>query len=271
MTTNASSSGSASPPSVAIVSPTRNEAANVDEFVKRVTAALGPCPLRWEIVFADDSDDNTPEVVAALARTGAPVRCVHRGPAERRDSISGAVRAALATVDADVAVVIDGDLQHPPEILPVLVGPIASGAADFVIGTRYGSSGSAEGLRSPWRKVASRASSSVTRMLYPQYRHCTDLASGLFAFRPDAFARGSGHSTGFKVMLEALVRCDPERVAEIPYVFEERVDGLSKARIRDGFTLMRALLRLRLDTRRFRAVPMVADPHQYALGETAIG
>jgi len=244
-------------PTATVISPTKNEAPNIEEFVERATSALASSSIAWEIVFADDSDDHTPDIIEKLAREGHPVRCVHRTPEERRESISGAVRHALTTVRSDVAVVIDADLQHPPEILPHLITPILEGRVDFSIGSRYIGHGSAEGLGSQWRRVASRASAKFTALIFPQFARSSDLASGLFAFRVRDFELASTRSSGFKVLPEALVRCDPKRVMDVPYTFEERFDGLSKARLRDGIKLALALLRLRLTTARIRRVTMV--------------
>ncbi len=241
---------------VAVIAPTRNEARNVEEFAKRTAAALGDRAVDWEIVFADDSDDDTPTRVAELAELGLPVRCVHRPPPDRRDSIAGAVKAALATVSSDVAVVIDADLQHPPEILPALVGPLVTGTADLVIGTRYAAGGSAEGLTSTWRRVASHSAHLVIRTMFPEFRRCSDMASGLFAFRVADFDAG-GPSAGFKFLPEVMVRCAPTTLAEIPYTFEERAGGLSKATVADGVRLVRSLARLRVATRRYRPVQVV--------------
>lgn len=245
--------------SVAIISPTKNEAANVEEFVKRTTAAMNDREIAWEIVFADDSDDDTPQVVAALAAAGARARCVHREPHERTESIAGAVKAAMATTDADFVVVIDADLQHPPEILPHLVGPLNADAADFVIGTRYAGGGSAEGLTSQWRRAASRGTALCTRLMFPAFWRCSDMASGLFAFRRRDFDTRRRPSAGFKFLPEAMVACDPDRVAEVPYTFEDRFDGLSKATVRDGVHLLVALMKLRVSSSRFRAVQMVSS------------
>lgn len=245
-------------PLVSIVSPTLNEALNIEEFVGRAWVAMADLPVSWEIVFADDSDDQTPEIVAKIAREGMPVRCVHRDQHERTDSISGAVRAALATVESPYAVVIDSDLQHPPEILPRMIRPIIDGDADFAVGSRYAQGGSADGLGSQYRRVASRGSAAFTAAVFPQFSPISDLASGLFAFSVPAFKQRDVPSTGFKVLTEALVRCDPGRVVDVPYAFESRFDGLSKARLRDGVRLALALLRLRASTRRLRKVTMAS-------------
>ncbi len=262
---DAGASGFGRKPTVAIVVPTRNERGNVEEFVKRTVEALAGTPIHWEIVFADDSDDDTPDIIDDLTQRGLPVRYVHRQIDERCHSISGAIHTALETIDAEIAVVIDADLQHPPEVLASMIGPLAAGEAQISIGTRYVPAGSADGLRTPWRRWASRACGMAVVAVFPQYRRCTDLSSGLFAFRVEDFRSGRGRIIGFKFLPEVLVRCKPEAIAEIPYVFEDRFGGLSKARLRDGFTLMRALIGLRRDSRRFRAVSLVADPERFRL------
>ena len=52
-------------PELAVLVPTRNEAPNIEELLRRVSAAVAGIPA--EIVFVDDSDDDTPVVIAALA------------------------------------------------------------------------------------------------------------------------------------------------------------------------------------------------------------
>jgi len=242
---------------VSVVTPTRNEAHNVEEFVARACGALADEPYSWEIVFADDSDDQTPKLIAKLSEEGLPVRYVHREIGDRKGSISGAIHAAIPAISSDVVVVIDCDMQHPPEILPSMIRPILSGEVELTLGTRYAAGGSAEGLETAWRRWASRSAGLTIAAFFPQFRRCSDLATGLFAFRLDDFNTGQCPPTGFKVLVEVLVRCDPRRIGEIPYVFEPRFNGLSKARVRDGFRLVIALARARVSLLRPSAVPVV--------------
>jgi len=101
------------PPRVCVLVPTRNEAGNVGPLVARLGPVLAG--LGGEVLFVDDSDDHTPAAVAAAARAAAiPVRPLHRPPAERTGGLGGAVQEGLAAVTAARAVVMDGDLQHPP-------------------------------------------------------------------------------------------------------------------------------------------------------------
>ena len=64
--------------------PTRDEAANVATLVRRVSDALGPAAFSWDLVFVDDSDDETVGVLAGLAALFPGIEVLHR-PQHRRD------------------------------------------------------------------------------------------------------------------------------------------------------------------------------------------
>ena len=112
---------------LSVVVPTRNEALNVETLVSRLGAALNELGKDWELLFVDDSDDRTPEVVRGLSGLAFPVRLMHREPGERAGGLGGAVQRGFAEARGGVIVVMDGDLQHPPEVLPALVAPVLSG------------------------------------------------------------------------------------------------------------------------------------------------
>ena len=111
---------------VTVLIPTRNEAANVLPLLDRLVPALQG--LDAEVLFVDDSDDSTPEQVRRAARVcSLPVRLLHREGAARRGGLGGAVEAGLQASCGRWVVVMDGDLQHPPETIPALLA--AGGAA----------------------------------------------------------------------------------------------------------------------------------------------
>jgi glycosyl transferase family 2 len=138
---------------VCVLVPTRDESGNVAALLSR----LGPVltVVNGEVLFVDDSDDDTPSVIAAAGQAaGGPVRMLHRAPGERLGGLGGAVQAGLATVTAPWTVVMDADLQHPPERIPDLLAA-AWGGADLVVASRYSGDGTAEGLSSGVRRVGS--------------------------------------------------------------------------------------------------------------------
>jgi len=237
----------APPAAVCVLVPTRNEAGNVAPLLAR----LGPVLARMngEVLFVDDSDDQTPAAVAAAATNSAvPVRLLHRAADERVGGLGGAVQAGLATSTATWTVVMDGDLQHPPEQVPDLIAAAERGA-DVVVATRYDGSGSAAGLSSRFRGLVSHGATGVARLLFPRaLAGVSDPMSGFFAVRTAAVDPGELRPRGFKILLELLVRNPGLRVAEVPFTFAERHDGESKACGREGIRYLRQLAGLRMAT-----------------------
>ena len=232
-------------PRACVLVPTRNEAGNVGPLLARLGPVLAG--LGGEVLFVDDSDDHTPAAVAAAASAAAvPVRLLHRAPAERTGGLGGAVQQGLAAATARWTVVMDGDLQHPPERVADLIAA-AGRAADLVVATRYAAEGSADGLASRFRGLASRGAGLAARMLFPRaLAGVSDPMSGFFAVRTAAIHPGDLRPRGFKILLELLVRTPGLRVAEVPFTFAERQHGQSKASGREAIRYLRQLIALRL-------------------------
>ena len=88
-------------PGLAVLVPTRNEAANIQELLRRLSAAVTGIPT--EIVFVDDSDDNTPDVIRDLARRSdgaCRVSLIHRRGDQRTGGLGGAVADGLGPARA---------------------------------------------------------------------------------------------------------------------------------------------------------------------------
>ena len=244
----------ASAPDLTVVIPTRNESDNIVPLVARLAFALGDTP--FEIIFVDDSDDSTPtEVRRVAAASGTDVHLLHREPGSRHGGLGGAVTAGLAQARAPWVVVMDADLQHPPEVVPELLATARSvdeqagngRAVDAVVASRYRGQGSSAGLAGRLRRLVSRASGSLARLVFPvRLRAVTDPMSGFFAVRRSAVNPATLRPDGYKIMLEILVRGEIERVTEIPYTFQPRVAGESKASLRQGLRYLRHLAGLRL-------------------------
>ena len=107
---------------VSVIVPTRNEAGNIRVLAERVAASLSGAGFNWEVIFVDDSDDDTPRRIEAL-EDALRVTLLHRPLGRRPGGLSGAVVEGFLHARGDVLVVMDGDLQHPPEAVPLL-GPV---------------------------------------------------------------------------------------------------------------------------------------------------
>jgi glycosyltransferase involved in cell wall biosynthesis len=112
-----------SAPALSIVAPVFNEARILPELVARCLRAGEQRQLPFELVLADDaSTDDTPAVLAGLAADPRVRPC--RLPVNAGQF--GATRAGLRAARGDWVVVLDGDLQDPPEHIPLLVDALAA-------------------------------------------------------------------------------------------------------------------------------------------------
>lgn len=212
---------------IAIVVPTRHEADSVVPLYDNLCAALSG--RDWELVFVDDSDDETVERLARLADHDPRVTVVHRPPGTREGGLGGAVLAGFAATSAGVLVVMDADLQHPPEVVPRLVDTLVNSSADIAVGTRYRGQGSAAGLHGRFRHQASRGCRKLVHALLPRTRVSTDPLGGFFAVRREVVDGAPLRPIGYKILLEILVRGRWKLVGETEYTFRPRLEGDSKS------------------------------------------
>ncbi|HUR15634.1 MAG TPA: glycosyltransferase [Mycobacteriales bacterium] len=242
--------------SVTVLVPTRDEADNVQPLLDRLVPALAGLPAK--VLFVDDSDDETPQRVEAAAQHSLlPVGLLHRPAGARDGGLGGAVLAGLHATRSDWVVVMDGDLQHPPQAVPRLLA--AAAGADVVVASRHVAQGSSSGLAG-WRRVlASGGATALAKAAFPgPLKGVSDPMSGFFAVRRAALDLEGLQPDGFKILLEVLVRAHPVRVREVGFVFEPRLHGGSKASVTEGLRFLRSLARLRSCTRRGRALAFAA-------------
>jgi len=229
-----------------IIVPTRNEEGSVHTLLSGLADSLHGIPA--EVLFVDDSADNTPEQIRQAAREyGLPVRLLHRPAGARHGGLSGAVVAGLKHARGSWAVVMDGDLQHPPELAAKLVQIGRSRNLDLVAGSRYSGSGASDGLAGGYRRAVSGLATRFTKAVFPRrLSRLSDPMSGFFAVRLGALDVDRLDPIGFKILLELMIRQPRLHVAEVPFVFGTRLTGQSKASPREGLRFLRHLLRLRL-------------------------
>ncbi|MFD5516421.1 glycosyltransferase [Streptomyces sp. NPDC127066] len=232
------------PGAVTVVVPTFNESANIRQLLRQITESV-PARLPCEVVFVDDSTDDTPEVITEAARDCPfPVAVLHRETPE--GGLGGAVVEGLKAATSQWIVVMDGDCQHPPSLIPELIASGERANAGLVVASRYIKGGSREGLAGGYRIAVSRGATWLTKSLFPRrLRGISDPMSGFFAIRRSAVTAEVLRPLGYKILLELAVRSRPRRVTEVPFVFQDRFAGESKSSAREGFRFLRHLVGLR--------------------------
>ena len=110
-------SGPRSPELVSVVAPVYNEEGTIGEFHARVCAALEGLP--FELVLVDDgSSDGSSLMLETLAASDPRVRVVHLS---RNFGHQTALTAGLDHAAGDAVVMIDADLQDPPELIRTML------------------------------------------------------------------------------------------------------------------------------------------------------
>ena len=254
---------------VSLVVPTRNEAGNVTELLARLERL--PAGVLAEVIFVDDSDDDTPAVIHRVASESLlEVRVVHRGRGARSGGLSGAVVEGFRIATGDWVCVMDADLQHPPEVIARLLQAGTSEGVDLVCATRNVEGGERHGL-SRVRDAISQGSTLTARLLFPRrLRGVSDPMSGFFMVRRDAVDLQALRPSGFKILLEILVRTPGLRRVEVAFEFGPRFAGESKASLREGGKYLHHLARLRLGLDPKRAAALVSACKFGAVGAAGI-
>jgi dolichol-phosphate mannosyltransferase len=226
-------------PFVSIIIPALEEAANLPLLIPRIAAAMRGRPYKVLIVD-DDSRDGTAAVCDGLAKTYPVSLHTRRRSA---DGLGGAVLAGFSLARGELLVVMDADLQHPPEALPALLAPLESGDADFTLGSRHAPGGTVAERWGLLRRLNSRVATLLARPFAG--RSLTDPMSGYFALRRDLLDTAERLTPlGYKIALELMCKCRARLVAEVPIHFGARARGRSKLTLAQQFKYLEHLSRL---------------------------
>ncbi|HRP09395.1 MAG TPA: glycosyltransferase family 2 protein, partial [Gemmatimonadales bacterium] len=116
---------------ISVLIPVYNEARTLESLIDRVRSA----PMHAEVICVDDgSTDGSREILDRLLASGR-IDQLHKQPENRGKG--AAIRRAIEMASGDVLVVQDADLEYDPAEIPTLLGPIESGRADAVFGSRF--------------------------------------------------------------------------------------------------------------------------------------
>ena len=209
-----------------VVSPTYNEAENIEWFLRSVRAALPSADI---LIIDDNSPDGTGTIADRIAAELGNVKVIHRAG---KDGLGSAYRFGFETaVDSgyELVVSMDVDRSHDPVVLPQMVAAIDAGA-DIAVGSRYVPGG---GIRN-WplfrRVLSSLGNRYIGLMLGVGTRDCTSAyrayrASALRVIRPS-----STRAEGYAFLTELIRRASRARlrIAEVPITFVDRQFGASK-------------------------------------------
>ena len=231
---------------LSLVLPTYNECKNIPAIVQQLTNLLDEViPMNYELIVVDDnSPDKTWEIAQSIMPQYPQLRVMRR--IDER-GLSTAVIRGWQAAKGEIFGVIDADLQHPPAVLLQMLAAMKKEEVDMVVASRHVEGGGV----SDWsfiRRFLSRGAQTLGLIILPGVvGRVSDPMSGYFMIRRKALVGKTMHPLGYKILIETLGRGNIRKVAEVGYVFHERLEGESKVTWQQYVDYLRHLIRLRLD------------------------
>lgn len=223
-------------PTLSVVMPVFNEAATIDEIIRRVLAV----PIRTQLIVVDDcSTDGTRDMLTALQRELGFLLLLQ----ERNQGKGAALRRGFAAVTGDLVVIQDADLEYSPEEFPQLIELICQGRADVVYGSRF------LGRHRVFlfsHYLGNVVLTFITNVLYNTM--LSDMETCYKAMRVDVLRSMTLRSNGFGIEPELTAKIFKRgyRVYEVPITYDGRgYDEGKKIGWRDGVVALWVLVRYR--------------------------
>jgi dolichol-phosphate mannosyltransferase len=240
---------------ITIVVPTYNERENLADLTEQLLAL--PLPGSRILVVDDNSPDGTGELADKLAADSPDrITVIHR---TTKDGLGRAYVAGMTQALRDGATVIiqmDADLSHHPSVIPQMVETLKTTDAGVIIGSRYVPGGSTADNWPVRRKALSVwANFYVNAILNLKVKDATAGFKAWKASTLHAIDLGSINSNGYSFQVEMNFRTRRAgiKIAEVPIMFSERADGISKMTLKVQLESARTPWRLRFGRRSQRS------------------
>lgn len=220
---------------ISVIIPVYNEAATIEEIIKRVQSV----PLEKEIIIVDDaSRDGTKEIIKRIS--GDNIKKLFH---DKNKGKGAAIKSAAALVSGDIVIIQDADLEYYPDEYPQLINLIAKGRADVVFGSRFIGTHRCF-LFSHY--IGNKIVNLIANILYDTM--LTDLMTCYKAFKADAFKKINITSNrfGFEAEITGEVFRRGLKVYETPISYSGRnYNEGKKIRWTDFFVVVWWLLKTR--------------------------
>ena len=230
-------------PTISVIVPAMNEAANLPHVLPRI-----PIDVLEVILVDGDSTDDTVAVARSVLPTVRIVKQNGRGK-------GAALRTGFAAARGDIIVMLDADGSTAPEEIPALVRALTDGA-DFAKGSRFLTGGGTADMQL-YRRLGNGVFVAMVRLLFGG--RYTDLCYGYNAFWREVVPQLALDGTGFEIETMMNVRALKIglKVVEVPSFESHRIHGESNLHtIPDGMRVLRTILRERLSGPVRAAAPM---------------
>jgi hypothetical protein len=224
---------------LSILMPVFNEIGTVETAIGDALAAELPVATRQLVVVDDGSTDGTRELLAAQSWPENVRVVYHTG----NQGKGAAVRTALGHANGEFAAILDADLEYRASDLSDLLGPLVSGEARVVFGTRAWTSQSSFSF---WYVMGNKAVTFATNVLYNCW--ISDVMTCQKAMSTDLFRSLPLRERGFAIEPEIAARASRGRAHPrgADHVQGSLSRGGKKLTAVDGLRVLRTLVRCRV-------------------------
>jgi glycosyltransferase involved in cell wall biosynthesis len=202
---------------LSIVIPIYNEVSTIEELIGKVRAV--ELDVEKELVLVDDcSSDGTQEVLRKLEASHPEWHFVYHAANQGKGA---ALRSGFSVATGDVVVIQDADLEYDPEDYHALIGPIQSGHADVVYGSRF-LGGGPHRVVFFWHYLGNRFLTTLSNMFTDL--NLTDMEVCYKMFRKEVLdgIQIRENRFGFEVEITAKVSRGTWRIYEVPISYYGR-------------------------------------------------
>ncbi len=220
---------------ISIIIPTYNEARNITDLAVRIKACLFE---KYELIIVDDASPDGTGAIAEKLVQDHPIKVIHR---DKKLGLASAVLDGFKIASGELLCVIDSDLSHPPEIIPLLIKGLELQCADIIIASRFIKGSGIEN----WPKIR-LLGTNLAKLVVRPLTQVKDPMSGFFILKTKVLHQTHLIPRGFKILLEILVKGKYKKAVEFPFVFKDRVYGSSKLNLRTGLEFIEQLFDLYL-------------------------
>ena len=240
------------PPLFSIIIPTYNESQNIVNLVNSINNCVKGQGI-YEIIIIDDNspDCTVNKIIEAFDEkkgfnlynirdtVGVQshkhyfiyphddesffIKIVKR---KERSGLISAIYEGFKSSISDYLIVMDADFSHTPLHIISLIGEIRNSNCDLVIASRYLKGGKIVGWTSK-RIFYSKFATNLSKLIF-RLSNVSDPMSGFFVTKRDVVRKMEFNTSGFKILLEILVKSKSIKIKEIPYTFTDRTNGSSK-------------------------------------------
>jgi glycosyltransferase involved in cell wall biosynthesis len=227
-------------PCLSAIMPVYNEGTTVARVLATVLAQR---PVQEVVVVDDASQDQTWEVLQNLGRQEPRLKLFRHA---RNQGKGAALRTGFEHASSPMVVVQDADLEYDPAEYYLLLGPMLSGRADVVFGSRFLGAGAHRVLYF-WHSVGNKFLTTVSNMA--TNLNLTDMETGYKAFRREVLQRLTLEENRFGFEPEVIAKLSKLnlRIYEVPISYFGRTyEEGKKISWKDGFSALRCVLKYNL-------------------------